>query len=303
LTMISLSQRRQLGLSGLNVPAIVFGTAALANLPRVIPEQRKLAICGEWFRNVEPPVFVDVAYQDGDGRSLEVLSGMLRHLDVSADDVVIHLTLDSNRLSECWEKSCRLLGDEYRPRFISVVDADDGASRILSELKASGKVDGIGIATKDWRKFTLIASPIDWVVLSQGLSVMQQSTEVFSVMSEVAQRGISIIAGGVFGGCFLVGGNCLDGRMLDSSNPANRSLFAWRTAFVALCHGHGISPAHACIQFALSAPGVVAVELNSSYPDRVAENVESVTTKVPGAFWTSMKEEGLLSAGYPDLPA
>jgi D-threo-aldose 1-dehydrogenase len=68
---------------------------------------------------------------------------------------------------------------------------------------------------------------------------------------------------------------------------------------VALCHGHGVTPTQACIQFALAGPGVVAVLLNSSHPDRVAENVGSVQRLVPDLFWASMKEEGLLAAGYP----
>ena len=63
----------------------------------------------------------------------------------------------------------------------------------------------------------------------------------------------------------------------------------------------GITPAEACIQFALSGPGVVALILNSSHPDRVAENIASVERTVPNAFWASMKEEGLLAADYPHL--
>ncbi len=47
---ISASDHRHFGATGLRVPPIVFGTAALGNVPEVIPEQRKLAICGEWFR-------------------------------------------------------------------------------------------------------------------------------------------------------------------------------------------------------------------------------------------------------------
>ncbi len=115
----------------------------------------------------------------------------------------------------------------------------------------------------------------------------------------MTERQIPIVVSGVFDGGFLVGGNCLDGCVLDAVDPANRAWLAWRTSFAALCHGHGVTPAQACIQFALSGPGVVAVVLDSSHPDRVAENVNSVLRKVPDAFWASMKEEGLLAAEYP----
>src|SRR5436190_1774478 len=64
---ISAGQRRPFGSLGLTIPPIVFGTAALGNVPQVIPEQRKLEICGAWFRHVEPPVFIGAAYC-ADGR-------------------------------------------------------------------------------------------------------------------------------------------------------------------------------------------------------------------------------------------
>src|SRR4051812_14055749 len=119
---ISAAQCRPLGATGLSVPPIIFGTAALANEPDVIPEQRKLAICGEWFQQVEPPVWVDVAYSPGNGAGVEVLGRMLRRLDVASEELVVHLSVDGNRLPEVWEKSCRLLGDEYRPTLVSITD-------------------------------------------------------------------------------------------------------------------------------------------------------------------------------------
>jgi D-threo-aldose 1-dehydrogenase len=70
---------------------------------------------------------------------------------------------------------------------------------------------------------------------------------------------------------------------------------------VALCHGHGITPARACIEFALSAPGIAAVAINTSHRDRIAENVASAITPVPSVFWSSMKDERLLAEDYPYL--
>jgi hypothetical protein len=39
--------------------------------------------------------------------------------------------------------------------------------------------------------------------------------------------------------------------------------------------------------------------LNSSHPDRVAENAGYVGQPVSDLFWASMKEEGLLAADDP----
>jgi hypothetical protein len=42
-------------------------------------------------------------------------------------------------------------------------------------------------------------------------------------------------------------------------------------------------------------PAVHAVRVDTSYPDRVRENVAAVTDPVPPNLWKSMKEEGLLA--------
>jgi D-threo-aldose 1-dehydrogenase len=128
---------------------------------------------------------------------------------------------------------------------------------------------------------------------------MRHSTAVSAFIEKLAARQIPTIVSGVFDGGFLVGGNYLDGRPLNHDDSAHRSFLTWRTAFAALCHGHGVAPAQACIQFVLATPGVVAVRLDSPRAERVAENVEFVRRKVPDAFWASMKEDGLLAADYP----
>jgi D-threo-aldose 1-dehydrogenase len=288
-------ERLQLGGSGTRVPPIIFGTAALGNVPRIIPEQRKLAICGEWFKHVEPPVWVDVAYHGGDGVALETLSRVLRRIDIPGDEVVVHLTLDSNQLPDDWQKSCQWLGDEYRPKLLSVCQPGDEVCRVAGELKAAGMVSGVGIATKDVTALQSVAFSFDWLVLANGFSLLRHPPELREHMGELSERQIPVIISRVFAGGFLVGGNRLDGRILNGDDPADRSILAWRKSFVALCEGHGITPAHACIQFALSAPAVVAMLIETSYPDRVVENIRSVSQKVPDNFWAAMREEGLLS--------
>jgi D-threo-aldose 1-dehydrogenase len=296
---ISAGQRRPFGALGLTVPPIVFGTAALGNVPQVIPEQRKLEICGQWFQHVAPPVFIDAAYRHGDGLALEVLGRMLRRLDVGRDEVILHLTLEADRVADEWEKSCQLLGRKYRPKLVSIRDADEQAWRAISQLKAAGKVLGAGISTNDFSELGSFTPAVDWAVLTGSFTAMRHPATLLTSMAELAARQIPIVVSGVFEGGFLVGSNRLNGHVLSSDDPADRSRLAWRTSFAALCHGHDITPAQACIQFALSGPGVVAVVVNSSHPNRVAETACCAQRVVPDGFWTSMKEERLLAADYP----
>jgi D-threo-aldose 1-dehydrogenase len=297
-----LSYHRDLGGTSLVIPPIVFGTAALANIPRVIAEQAKLSIIGEWLRGLEPPMCVEVAYEQGEGAALEVLGRVLRRHEVAGDDIVIQLSV-SKDVSETWEKSCRLLGDMYRPKLIAVQDGNEHDWQAAVELKASGRVRGVGVVASanpvGFEDATAIAP--DWITLACGPTIMRHSAEVLAWLRELERQRIPIIASGVFDGGFLVGSNRLDGRVLMPENDSDRSVMAWRKGFVALCEGHGVSPAHVCIQFALALPAVVAVRVGSSYADRVAQNITASLTKIPASFWDSMREEGLLTAELPSL--
>jgi D-threo-aldose 1-dehydrogenase len=294
-----------LGLTGVQVPPIVFCIASLGNVKRVITEQAKVGICSEWFRQVRPPVVCHVNYRFGDGIALEVLGRTLRRFEIPGQEIVVNLAIDGELtgIKESWEKSCWLLGTEYRPRLISVenpIAANWGAAM---DLKATNAVQGVGIAVADWQSGARRLAEIepDWVTVVGGGTVMRQSPECFAFMGELTNRQIPIILAGVFEGGFLVGGNRLDGVTVSADDAAQRSFIAWRKAFVALCDGHGIAPAHACVQFALSLPGVVAVQIDSSYSDRVAENVRSAFVEVPANFWASMREEGLLGTDVPGV--
>src|SRR5262245_3037749 len=195
---ISAGQRRPFGKLGLTIPPIVLGTAALGNVPQVIPEQRKLEICGEWFRHIEPPVFIDAAYSHGDGLALEVLGRMLRRLEVKGDEVIVHLTLDADHFSDDWAKCCRLLGIEYLRKLVSNCGTKENAWRAVCELKAAGLVLGAGIATNDLDAVNLLAPSVDWLVLTGGFTPMHHSALLLASMADLATRQIPIVVSGVF---------------------------------------------------------------------------------------------------------
>ena len=327
--MISRDDHRRFGTTGLMVPPIAFGAAALGNARRVVPDQTKLAICGEWLRHVEPPILIDTGGDCGGATALAILRRAFDRLEVSpADAIISHelgwrraldegVRLRAAQVLQSWERDCQLLGGKHLPQLLAINRPDKylalatspadrqrrfrdvlDAYGALYELKAACQVVAVGIAARDWRVVKEIAEAVavDWVKLSHCCTVMRHAPELVAFMTSLAERQVPIVSSGVFEGGFLVGAQHLDNRALNRDNAADRSPLAWRKSFVALCEGHGLSPAHACIQFGLSAPGVVAVGIDTTYPDRVAENVKSVLTPVPDTFWAAMREEGLLAA-------
>ncbi|MCE9613900.1 MAG: aldo/keto reductase [Lentisphaerae bacterium] len=207
---------------------------------------------------------------------------------------------------QCYEQGCELLGAPYRPAMVSVHDPDEflaaggrlesvlGAYRALFELKAQGRVQAVGVGAKDWRVIRTIAEAVnlDWVMLACSLTPYTHPPELLAFCAQLHARGVGIINSAVFNAGFLTGGDWFDYRKPDPAKDA--ALFRWRERFLAICRDYAVTPAKACVQFGFAVPGVVAVALNTSKPERIRENAASVTARIPPAFWRHLQAEGLI---------
>jgi D-threo-aldose 1-dehydrogenase len=177
------------------------------------------------------------------------------------------------------------------------------AYRALHELKRGGRVRAIGIGAKDWRIIRELSDEIelDWVMLACSLTVFHHPPEVVALAQHLRDGGVAIINSAVFHAGFLTGGRFFDYRVPDPGVSTDGPLFEWRARFLALCLLHGVDPAAACVQFALSAPGVAAVALNTGRPEQVRRNVALASAVIPAAFWEAALETGLVRADYSHL--
>lgn len=222
---------------------------------------------------------------------------------------------------ECWEQGNILL-DPYTPDLISVHDPDEylalaknekehkllfghiiDAYKALNELKAKGKAKAIGVGAKNWKTIQLIAREVrlDWVMFANSMTIFRHPEELLNFMAELNREGISIINSAVFHAGFLTGGDFFDYVRIRPDSEENRKKFMWRESFYALCKKHNVIPAHACVQFGLTPPGVVSIALNTSNPGRVKDNVASVECEIPAGFWKDMLGNGLIDRKYQYL--
>lgn len=222
----------------------------------------------------------------------------------------------------CWEQGSELLSGDYRPQVVSVHDPDEylaqaasendrkrrfadmlAAYQALADLKQQGQVQAIGVGAKDWRVIRELAQEValDWVMLANSLTLFSHPPELLDFVAELNRQGISIINSAVFNAGFLTGGAYFDYRRLDPANADDRPLFQWRERFFAICQQHNVLPANACVQFAMSPPGVISVALNTSKPERVRQNVASPEANIPAEFGTALKANGLIARDYPYL--
>jgi D-threo-aldose 1-dehydrogenase len=222
----------------------------------------------------------------------------------------------------CWEQGLELLGAPYRTAIVSVHDPDEylalaeaegrrrrakddvlEAYRALFALKKKGMVHRIGVGAKDWRVIRELTDEVElnWAMLACSLTIMSHPPEVIELIETLRGRGVAVINSAVFHSGFLTGGAYFDYRRVDASDSADRPLFEWRDRFHALCRAHAVEPAAASVRFGLSPPGVVSVALNTSRPAAVSRNVALASAEIPDAFWTAMKDGGLIRRDYPYL--
>jgi D-threo-aldose 1-dehydrogenase len=221
---------------------------------------------------------------------------------------------------ECYHQGNDLLGD-YSAQLVSVHDPDEylaaskdpeeaarryedilGAYRALVELREQGSVQAVGVGSKDWniiQRLVHDGASLDWVMLANSFTLYTHPVEVLDFLAELQRAGITIINSAVFNAGFLIGGKYFDYAVItETSHP---EAFAWRERFLALCSGHAVTPAHACCQFGLSAPGIAALALNTSNPENVARNTAMTQTPLPPEFWQALKDASLLNQDYPYL--
>ncbi len=154
------------------LPPVIFGTSALGNLYRAMPEDQGRELVAACAAASAPLVF-DSAGKYGAGLALESLGRHLRSLGVPPERMLISNKLGWRRtplvgaeptfepgawvdlahdavqdisadgIGRCWEEGCRLLGAPYRPQLVSVHDPDEYLAAATSTGDRARRIDDI----------------------------------------------------------------------------------------------------------------------------------------------------------------
>ncbi len=217
-------------------------------------------------------------------------------------------------IMQCFEEGNALL-KHYIPQLVSVHDPDEyldaaktsrekakrfediiGAYQALSQLKKEGKVAGVGVGAKNWKVIPEIYRHVqlDWVMIANSLTIYSHPKELLDFVNQLAHDGVAVVDAAVFQGGFLVGGDLFNYKPLSPKQPKDKEKLDWRSSFFEVCSSFQVSPAHACIQFALKVPGVNAVALSTVDSKRAEENYNAAQEPISGEFWEEMKNKKLL---------
>ncbi|HEX5078108.1 MAG TPA: aldo/keto reductase, partial [Geminicoccaceae bacterium] len=215
---------------------------------------------------------LDYSY-DGALRSLE--HSLLR-LGVARLDVVHLHDLDA------W--ACG--GEEMAEKYLR--QAETGAFKALSQLRASGDIGAIGVGVNQpaWAARIVRALDLDCVMIAGRYSLLNQEAldELFPLCIE---RKVGVLAAGPFNGGLLVRGPAPGVRYNYAEPPAE--IVERLDRLQAVCERHAVPIAAAALQFTAAHPAVTSVVAGAMSPDEVGANVGHLRQPIPGSFWQDLR--------------
>jgi len=158
-----------------------------------------------------------------------------------------------------------------------------GAFRALQRLRDEGVVRTIGVGmnrTELLCRFAREADP-DCFLVAGRYTVLDRSAEA-ELLPLCEERGIAVIAGGVFNSGVLAGGDTFD------YESASAAVVARVAELRTTCARHGVPLAAAAVQFPARHPAVGSVLVGCRTPEEIAEDVRLSELALPDALWDEL---------------
>jgi len=231
---------------------------------------------------------------DADGEGFDVPATHRRVWDFSHDGVLRSLeeSLDRLGLDRVDILYLHDPDDHYR-------DALSHAYPALEELRSQGVVSAIGAGMNQTEMLAEFArnTDMDLLMLAGRYTLLEQSA-LDELLPECEQRGIGVVAAGVFNSGLLARHNpARDAKYNYVDAPPGLLQRAMRIA--AICEQHGSTLPAAALAFPLGHPAIVSICAGASSPGQVERNAALRQANPPEELWTHLKAEGLLR---PDAP-
>ena len=320
------TERVKLGRTTLEVTRLGFGTAPLGGLFEALADDDAHEVVeAAWSAGLR---FYDTAPQYGNGLAEQRLGAVLstkpRDEFVLATKVGRLLRAGAPKESDTFpgapplnpvfdfsydgvmrsvEESVTRMGID-RIDILHIHDPDEhfaealaGAYPALDRLRKEGTIKAVGAGMNQAEMLARFAREANFdCFLLAGRYTLLDQVGLKELLPLCVERGIAIIAGGVFN----------SGILADPKPGAHYNYQAAPAELVrraarikAVCERHGVSQKAVAIQFPLGHRAIPTVLTGCRSADELNENVEAFRSPIPTGVWEDLKAEGLLVAEAP----
>jgi D-threo-aldose 1-dehydrogenase len=320
-------ERVRLGRTDVQVTRLGLGLAPLAGLYTAVAEEQAYATVERaWELGIR---YFDTAPLYGNGlserRAGHVLAGKPRaeftlstktgrRLVRSGGGAGQEIWAESTDLAPVWDFTPEGTARSYaesldrlgldRADVLHLHDPDDhyseavsGALPALVELRAQGRIGAVSAGMNQVEMLTAFArtGDFDCFLLASRYTLLDQSG-LRELLPLCAERGISVIAGGVYNSGLLA--DPRPGATYDYVTVSDNVL-ARALALRDVCSRHGVPLRAAAIQFPAAHPAVASVLIGARSAAEVADAVEMFSLELPGQLWRDLRAAGLLPEEAP----
>ena len=176
-------------------------------------------------------------------------------------------------------------------------EAVAGAYPALERLRGEGVVRAIGVGMNQTELLTRFARDGDFdCFLLAGRYTLLDTSGLDELLPLCTERGIWIVAGGVFNSGVLASGGTYDYA------PAPPEVLERAARLREVCARWDVPLEAAAVQFPLGHPAVRCVVVGCRSRSEVDEDVRLFQLEIPEGLWAELKDEGLLAAEAPVPP-
>jgi D-threo-aldose 1-dehydrogenase len=230
-------------------------------------------------RRYSNPMILDGHFDFGYDACLASLEASMDRLGTDRFDIVfIH---DPDEAESLLPVSRRTGADHLK-------EAMDGAYRALHELRDQGVVGAVGVGLNGTEMLVRFAQAGDFdCFLLAGRYTLLEQHGVDDLLPRCEERGITIVAGGVFNSGILATGSAAPEPTYNYVG-ADAATVERVAAIERVCDEHGVPLSAAALQFPLGAASVGAVIAGMRSAREVEENVQRITLPIPPALWQAL---------------
>lgn len=178
--------------------------------------------------------------------------------------------------------------DDYRR------EALEGAFPALDELRRQGVITsyGAGMNQSPMLADFIRETDLDIVMVAGRYTLLDQSAGD-DLLPAAAERGVSVVAAGVFNSGILASGDIPPDAMFHYA-PAPPEVLARARAIADVCREHGVSLPAAAAQFPLRHPSVSSICLGARSRSQVVRNAQLFESPVPATLWDDLADAGFI---------
>jgi D-threo-aldose 1-dehydrogenase len=216
---------------------------------------------------------------DGIKRSIE---DSLQRLGVDALDVVfVHdLSPDNPWLPGSWEKQFEI--------------ARKGAFPALSKLRDEGVIKGWGLGVNSPEPILKLMEVADANIclLARQYSLIDHANALHQVFPKARDCGMRFVVGSSLNAGFISGSARFNYGNENYKIPADA--IEKRARLQTVAARYGVDLRTAALQFSIAPDVAAALVVGCSNPQQVLADYTSLQTKIPDAFWSDLRSEGLI---------